>query len=72
MFGRLANDSMESKLGAFAAKGYFQQSALCHLAGGDTVAATNVVEAAKNKDYTFGSSRECQFLERLIQVRYLT
>ena len=33
--------------GAYAAKGYFFQAALCHMASGDNVAASNKLEAFK-------------------------
>lgn len=70
LFLRLASDSLSSKLGAFSAKGYFLQAALCHLAAGDTVAAGNVLNTAKNTDFSFPSSRECAFVEQLMEVYF--
>jgi hypothetical protein len=51
-----------------SAKGYFLLASLCHLAGGDQVAAGNVLNTAKNTDFSFPSSRECSFVEQLIEV----
>jgi tetratricopeptide (TPR) repeat protein len=68
IFTRIAIESLDSKLGAFSAKAYFMQAALCHLAANDVVAATNTVNTAKTRDFSFGASRECAFLEKLVQV----
>lgn len=68
IFLKLAQDSLGSKLGAFSAKGYFLQAVLSHLAAGDSVAAGNVVNTAKNTDHSYPSSRECTFSEQLIEV----
>ena len=54
--------------GKFSAKGYFLQSLLCHLAQGDAVQVTVKLEQCKNADYTFGASRECGFIEKLLEV----
>lgn len=66
IFARLASDSMESKLGQFSAKAYYLQAALCHLAAGDSVATANMLNTAKNRDFSFATSRECDFLQKLI------
>ena len=68
IFESLGHESLESKLGAYSAKGYFFQSVLCHMAAGDNVAATGKLESFKATDYNFPSSRECQFLEKLVAV----
>lgn len=68
IFEKIGRESMESNLGKFSAKGYLFQSLLCHLAGGDAVAVRNKLEAFKTVDYSFGSSRECAFVERLVDV----
>eukprot|EP01036_Dinobryon_divergens_P026855 gene26855-35547_t len=51
----IGNESMQSNLGKFSAKGYFLQSLLCHLAQGDAVQVTVKLDQCKNADYTFGS-----------------
>eukprot|EP01041_Mallomonas_annulata_P012231 gene12231-25682_t len=66
IFESLGRDSMTTTLGAYSAKGYFLQAAMCHLAVGDNVATRSKISAFKNADYSFGPSRECQFVEKLI------
>jgi hypothetical protein len=68
IFEGIGRESLESKLGAYSAKGYFFQSVLCYLAAGDAVAASNKMEEYKSVDYNFPSSRECQFLEKIVEV----
>lgn len=66
LFEDIARASMESKLGAYSAKGYLFQSLLCTLALGDSVAIEQKLTQFKNLDYTFPTSRECQFVEKLV------
>jgi len=67
IFEGLGRESMESRLGAYSAKGYFFQALLCYLASGDNVAVKSKLDAFKNVDFSFGPSRECQFIEKLLQ-----
>ena len=66
VFEQLAMDSMETKLGAYAAKGHFFNSLLCHMATFDNVNAQIKMTQYQEKDYTFGSSRECQLITKLL------
>ena len=68
IFEVIGIDSLESKLGAYSAKGYFFQAILCILATGDDVKALSKLESFKNLDYNFAPSRECQFLTQIIEV----
>jgi alpha-soluble NSF attachment protein len=68
IFEDIANENLSSRLGAFSAKGYFLQALLCHLALGDQVQVRNKLEEYKNLDYSFGSSREEDFITKLIEV----
>ena len=68
IFENIGRESMGSKLGAYSAKGYFTQSVMCHLALGDTVAARAKLEDFKTVDYSFPSSRECDLLDKLLNV----
>lgn len=70
IFENIGREAMESKLGQYSAKGYFFQSLLCHLASGDTVSVRNKLDAYKSVDYSFQSSRECGFIEKLLEVGY--
>ena len=40
------------------------------MAVGDNVAATNKLKSFQNADYNFPSSRECLFIQQLLQVSY--
>lgn len=69
IFESIARESLTSNLGKYSAKGYFQQSLLCHLAAGDNVAVKSKLEEFKNADFSFPTSRECGLVEKLVQVR---
>lgn len=64
----IGKDSMQSRLGAYSAKGYFFQSLLCHLALGDNVKVTQKLNDFKNLDFSFNGSRECDFVEKIHKV----
>eukprot|EP01038_Epipyxis_sp_PR26KG_P010048 gene10048-13508_t len=68
IYESIGKESMTSRLGVYSAKGYFFQCLLCHLALGDTVAVNMKMEEYKNIDYSFGGSRECQFVEKLVEA----
>eukprot|EP00607_Mallomonas_marina_P002421 CAMPEP_0182428024 /NCGR_PEP_ID=MMETSP1167-20130531/20958_1 /TAXON_ID=2988 /ORGANISM="Mallomonas Sp, Strain CCMP3275" /LENGTH=300 /DNA_ID=CAMNT_0024610649 /DNA_START=177 /DNA_END=1079 /DNA_ORIENTATION=+ len=67
IFEMMGRECMESRLGAYSAKGYFFQAALCYLALGDAVATREKIQLYKTLDYTFNTSRECQFIEKLLE-----
>ena len=71
IFERIARDCLQSRLGAFSAKGYFFQSLICYLAAGDNVATRSKIDAFKSVDHQFPSSRECGFIEKLLEVSCL-
>lgn len=66
IFEDIGTQSLQSNLGKFSAKGYFFQALLCLLAQGDNVAIRIKVDEYKNSDYSFGSSRECELVEKLL------
>jgi alpha-soluble NSF attachment protein len=66
IFEDIGRQSLESNLGKFSAKGYLFQALLCHLAAGDNVATRLKVDEYKSTDYSFGSSRECDLVEKLL------
>lgn len=68
IFESIGRQSLDSRLGAFSAKGYLFQALLCHLASGDNVASRLKVDEYKSVDYSFGSSRECDFAEKLLRA----
>lgn len=61
-------EGLTSRLGAFGAKGHFFMALLCYLALGDSVQVTNKLNEYKSLDHSFPSSRECGFVEKLVQV----
>ncbi len=63
-----AKDGLTSRLGAFGAKGHFTHALLCYLALGDTVQVSNKLGEYKNLDHSFPASRECGFIEKLVQA----
>jgi alpha-soluble NSF attachment protein len=68
IYTKIGMECMDSNLGKYAAKGHFFNASLCFLAQGDLVAITNKLEEFKNADFSFGSSRECQFVEELVNA----
>jgi alpha-soluble NSF attachment protein len=68
IFESIGKESLSSRLGAYSAKGYFFQSLLCCLALGDNVQVNKKIEEYKNTDYSFGASRECEFIVKLVKV----
>lgn len=66
IFEDIGTENMTSNLGKYAAKGNFFQCILCHMAANDMVSVSNKLEACKNADFSFASSRECQFIEKLV------
>lgn len=68
VFEEVGTEALTNKLSSFSAKGYFLQSLLCHFAANDSVAVHNKLELFKNKDFSFGSSREGAFVEKLLEA----
>lgn len=68
IFEKIGKDSLSNKLSSYSAKNYFQQCLFCCLALGDTVQVSNKLEDFKNNDFTFSSSRECDFVSKLLKV----
>lgn len=67
IFEKLAANCLENKLLKFNAKGFLFNAALCKLNMNDTVALHDDIERYKDMDYTFGNSRECKLIEKLMQ-----
>ncbi|RYD70704.1 MAG: hypothetical protein EOP84_26230 [Verrucomicrobiaceae bacterium] len=66
IFEASGRDSLQSRLGAFSARGHFFMALLCFLALGDTVQVANKVADYRSADHSFASSRECAFVEKLV------
>lgn len=61
-------EGLSSRLGAFGAKAHLTMALLCYLALGDAVQVTNKLDEYKSLDVSFPASRECQFIEKLVQA----
>ena len=68
IYEQLAVNSLETKLGAYSAKGHFFNSLLCHLATYDNVNTSIKFSQYVEKDYTFGNSREGDFIEKILKA----
>lgn len=68
IFERVGKQSMETRLGAHSAKGYFFQALLCFMASGDSVAASQKLEEYTGLDYTFPTSREHGLVSKLLEA----
>ena len=65
MYEKMGRESMESNLGKYSAKGHLFLAVLCYMALGDNVGYKQKMEEYKGIDYTFGSSREGGFLDKV-------
>lgn len=68
IFESIGRASLESRLGAFSAKGYLFQALLCVLATGDSVKTQQKLDEYTSLDYSFSSSRECDLIRKLLQA----
>lgn len=64
----VGSKALESNLGKFSAKGHFFNYLLCLTALGDCVAVSQGIETCKTIDYSFGNSRECDFMVKIAQA----
>mmetsp|Transcript_22413 Transcript_22413/g.32778 ORF Transcript_22413/g.32778 Transcript_22413/m.32778 type:complete len:310 (-) Transcript_22413:245-1174(-) len=67
LYEKLGKNCLDSNLLKYNAKGYFLQSAMCHLANQDSVGAEQAVSRYFSLDFTFRESREGKFAEKLIE-----
>ena len=65
IYEQVGKTSLENNLLKWSVKEYFLKAGLCHLCQGDVVSAKRAVENYKDLDSSFGSQRECKFLEVL-------
>ncbi|KAG0301990.1 hypothetical protein BGZ98_007888 [Dissophora globulifera] len=68
MFEFVASASVDNQLMKWSLKEYFLKAGLCHIASGDSVSSHNAVERYCDLDVTFGSTRECQFLQNILSA----
>jgi len=68
LYEQVAKASLDNNLLKWGAKEHLHRAVLCHLAAEDLVGAQKGLENYKNWDVSFQSSRECKFVEDIIQA----
>jgi len=68
IYEQVAMSSLESTLLKWSVKDYLLRAGCCHLATGETGAATRALEKYSSMDVTFGGTREGQFLASMAQA----
>lgn len=68
IYETIGRAKMETDLGKYAAKGNFFHCLLCHLASGDSVCTREKLEFFSNLDFSFASSREGEFIVKILEV----
>jgi len=68
LYEHVAKSSLDNNLLKWGAKEHLQKAVLCYLANEDLVGAQKAVENYKSWDVSFGSSRECKFVEEIIKA----
>jgi len=68
LYEQVAKASLDNNLLKWGAKEHLQRAILCHLAAEDLVGAQKALENYKTWDASFGSSRECKFVEEIMQA----
>jgi len=68
LYEQVAKASLDNNLLKWGAKDHLHRAILCHLASEDLVGAQKALENYKSWDASFASSRECKFVEEIIQA----
>ncbi|KAJ2685055.1 vesicular-fusion protein S17 [Coemansia spiralis] len=66
IFETIAEGSLDNQLAKWSIKEYFFKAALCRLAVPDEVGAAEALERYKDLDPSFGTTRECLFLSKIV------
>jgi len=67
-YQQVADHSLTSSLTRYSVKEYWLRALLCALAIPDAISAKRDLDAYVSKDITFGSTREAQFVQKLIEA----
>ncbi|CAJ0844749.1 2012_t:CDS:2 [Entrophospora sp. SA101] len=67
-FEQVAMASLDNQLAKWSLKEYFLKAGLCHIAFGDHIGARRAIERYGDVDVTFSGTRECQFLEAILEA----
>jgi len=68
LYEQVARASLDNNLLKWGAKEHLHRAILCHLASEDLVGAQKALENYKSWDASFMSSRECKFVEEIMQA----
>ncbi|ORZ41408.1 soluble NSF attachment protein [Catenaria anguillulae PL171] len=68
LFEKIGAASMDNNLTKWSVKEYFQKAGLCYLAAEDHVGARQAVERYCDLDVTFATTRECKFVQDLLDA----
>eukprot|EP01104_Vermistella_antarctica_P012125 TRINITY_DN3457_c0_g1_i2.p1 TRINITY_DN3457_c0_g1~~TRINITY_DN3457_c0_g1_i2.p1 ORF type:complete len:311 (-),score=74.69 TRINITY_DN3457_c0_g1_i2:118-984(-) len=66
LYEQIASSAVENPLTKWNARDHFLRAGLCHLCSGDVVGARKAIAHYQDVDMTFGSQRECRFLDEII------
>lgn len=68
IFEEIGKNMSKTKLGHYSAKTYFLNALICQLANDDIVYAKNKLDEYINFEYSFAQSKECNFINNLINA----
>eukprot|EP01114_Cavostelium_apophysatum_P005649 TRINITY_DN16831_c0_g1_i1.p1 TRINITY_DN16831_c0_g1~~TRINITY_DN16831_c0_g1_i1.p1 ORF type:complete len:292 (-),score=93.14 TRINITY_DN16831_c0_g1_i1:70-945(-) len=69
VYEEVARKSLDNNLLKWSVKDYFFRAILCYLCSGDDITAKRQLEKYQEMDYSFGSQRECKFLQEIIAAQ---
>ncbi|CAG8500170.1 4620_t:CDS:2 [Ambispora gerdemannii] len=67
-FEQVANANLDNNLTKWSLKDYFLKAGLCHIANGDHIGAHRAIQRYSEMDVTFSTTRECQFLQSILDA----
>ncbi|CAG8559036.1 8132_t:CDS:2 [Ambispora leptoticha] len=67
-FEQVANANLDNNLTKWSLKDYFLKAGLCHIANGDHIGAHRAIQRYCEMDVTFNTTRECQFLQSILEA----
>jgi len=62
----VARKSLDNSLLKWSVKDYFFRAVLCYICSTDVISAKRQLDKYQEMDYSFGSQRECKFLQEII------
>jgi len=68
LYEQVAKSSLDNTLLKWGAKEHLHRAILCHLASEDLIGAQKALENYKTWDVSFPTSRECKFVEEIMQA----